>query len=112
MSELRYWCPITVDEEPKWINGVMTIRQGVYASGAVLAGIGIFVLLQHAWILSLILAAVPALAAYAVGWNVHAPSGETLDRAILLAYRFKKSQKIFLDRGVLDERLARNPQTR
>gem|GEM_PF-3906457 len=109
---MRYWCPITMDDDPKWIGGIMTIRQGVYAAAAVIVGIGLVALLRHVWILGLFLGSIPALFAYVLGWSVHRRSGEMMDRALLLGRRFRRSDKVYFHRGDADDgEVAGHPQT-
>ena len=109
---MRYWCPVTVDDDPKWIGGVMTIRQGVYAAVAVIVGIVLVGVLHRVWVLGLFLAVLPGLAAYLLGWMVHKRSGEMMDRAIVLGRRFRRSDKVYLHKGAASNGgLAGYPQT-
>ena len=92
------WCPMTVTEEPLWIGGYLSMRQGAYV---LLGGIAEAVLvaqLHASAVGAVFLGILPGTAAYLLGWHRHPRTHEYLDRTALRWWRFRRATKVFVYR--------------
>lgn len=92
------WCPMTVTDEPRWIGGYASMRQGVY----IIAGLiteWLLVKATHAPLVGAVMLGVtPGSVAYFFGWQQHPKTHEYMDRSLLRWWRYRRQTKVFLYR--------------
>jgi len=92
------WCPMTVTDEPRWIGGLLSMRQGAYVLAGGVAE-ALLVKASHAPAAGAVLLAVlPFSLVYLLGWQKHNRTHEYLDRSLLRWWRYRGQTKVYVYR--------------